>query len=261
MRVLAVILAVLFSCALAWRYRPVLRLWLGGADSQQLAPADRVFVARFRWESHARSAFRRAGVDYPGQRLFLRAFKREGELELWAAAAGKTFVRVMEFPILKASGAPGPKRREGDRQVPEGCYVVDRLNPASAYHLSMGLNYPNGSDQIRSDPAAPGCDIFIHGGSVSVGCMPLGDDAIEELFLIVSDAKARGFSTVPLHIFPGRMSGAEWERFRSLELESRPELGPFWQELQPIYDYFERNRRPPEVGTGPSGEYYLSEGK
>lgn len=95
---------------------------------------------------------------------------------------------IASYPIVAASGGPGPKLREGDRQVPEGVYRVEGLNPNSAYHLSIKVGYPNDSDAAhaaaegRSDP---GGDIFIHGKDLSIGCLAIGDDAIEELFVLV----------------------------------------------------------------------------
>ena len=100
------------------------------------------------------------------------------------------------------SGTTGPKRLQGDFQVPEGFYHINEFNPNSNYHLSMGLNYPNSSDRILSDSLRPGGEIYIHGSCVSVGCIPLNDDEIEELYLIASYG---GFSAVALSISVGAM--------------------------------------------------------
>ena len=114
--------------------------------------------------SAVHQAFEQAGVDFPPDGIFLRVFKREGRLELWARKGGVPFRLIRSYAITQSSGKPGPKRREGDLQVPEGFYEIDRFNPESSYHLSLGLNYPNASDRLRSDPAAARClDIFVHG--------------------------------------------------------------------------------------------------
>ena len=108
-------------------------------------------------------------------------------------------VRVRSWPVLTASGGPGPKLREGDRQVPEGVYSVDQLNPNSAYHLSLRLNYPNAFDRAHAATDGRerlGGDIFIHGKDVSIGCLAIGDDAIEELFWLAGTAGKDAFTTV-----------------------------------------------------------------
>ena len=139
-------------------------------------------------EGRLRPAFEAAGVAYPPKRLALLAFKKEKRLELWADSKDKwTFIHP--YRILAASGHAGPKLREGDRQVPEGLYQIVGLNPNSSYHLSMKLNYPNAFDLRKAAEegrSEPGCDIFIHGKAVSIGCLALGDPAIEELFVLVA---------------------------------------------------------------------------
>jgi len=130
--------------------------------------------------------FRRAGADYPPARIALVALKDERVLELWAKNKNN-WVKIHAYPILGASGHPGPKLKEGDRQVPEGIYRIIGLNPNSEYHLSMQINYPNEYDLARAKEekrANPGSDIFIHGRSSSVGCIAIGDQAIEEIFYI-----------------------------------------------------------------------------
>jgi murein L,D-transpeptidase YafK len=97
---------------------------------------------------------------------------------------------VRDYPVLAASGGPGPKLRQGDLQVPEGFYKILWLNPMSSYHLSMKLDYPNAFDRAqaaREGRTQLGGDIFIHGRDVSIGCLALGDPAIEELFVLVND--------------------------------------------------------------------------
>ena len=166
----------------------------------------------------------------------------------------EAFRRVATYHITKASGELGPKRKEGDRQVPEGCYVIEAFNPKSEYHLSLRLNYPNDSDRILSDPQRPGGDIYIHGGAKSIGCIPLGDAVIEELYLLALDARRRGQERIAVHIFPARMQGPEWETLlRSQDAERRA----FWEQLQPIQAAFERERLVPEVAVDARGGYQL----
>ena len=138
-----------------------------------------------------RAAFRGAGCRYPPRELSLVAIKDERRLEVWTTDRAQRWRRVSEYPILGASGGPGPKLREGDGQVPEGVYRITALNPNSAFHLSMRVDYPNAFDRrmaAAEGRANLGGDIFIHGGRASIGCLAMGDPAIEELFVLVHDA-------------------------------------------------------------------------
>ena len=233
-------------------------LKLEGLEPELFAP-DRVADARVRCGDALRRRFADAGLSYPPKEVFLRAFKRERVLELWARGTGgeRRFRLVHVYPVLAASGDAGPKRREGDGQVPEGFYVVDRFNPRSQFHLSLGLDYPNASDLRRAhDPAAPGSDIFIHGDAVSIGCLAMGDAAIEEIYLAALDCRA--VRSIAVHIFPARMDAAGWRDYLGPASAGRPELAGFWrEELQPGFDRFERDRVPPTVRVSDEGAYVL----
>jgi hypothetical protein len=136
------------------------------------------------------ASFARQNLAYPPARLTLVALKAERSLEVWAPDGSGRLRLVRTYPVLAASGGPGPKLREGDRQVPEGVYAVETLNPNSKYHLSIKLDYPNAFDRAmarREGRANLGGDIFVHGGAASIGCLALGDAAIEELFLLVAE--------------------------------------------------------------------------
>ena len=163
---------------------------LGGsavAEGRTVADVVRALgpQARARLQPH----FERAGVAYPPRTATFVALKAERRFELWAEdARGQHFVR--EYEIQAASGRLGPKLVEGDLQVPEGLYRVLFLNPTSSYHLSMKLDYPNAFDRrqaARDGRTQLGGDIFIHGRAVSIGCIALGDPAIEELFVLAHD--------------------------------------------------------------------------
>lgn len=128
-----------------------------------------------------------AGLPYPPEALALLGFKGEKRLEVWGQQAGQ-WRWIRSYPMLAASGGAGPKLREGDLQVPEGLYRIEALNPNSRFHLSMKVDYPNALDRQQAahdGREALGGDIFLHGQDVSVGCIALGDTAIEELFVLV----------------------------------------------------------------------------
>lgn len=142
-------------------------------------------------ESRLQPRFSASGVAYPPSRVLLLATKENAQLELWAADEDSTYRLIHVYPIKKLSGQLGPKLREGDRQVPEGVYAVESLNPNSSYHLSLKLDYPNIFDLERTSEEGrdnPGSNIFIHGKALSVGCLAMGDPAIEELFVLAADA-------------------------------------------------------------------------
>lgn len=189
--------------------------------------------------------------------VFLRAFKAEAVLELWEnAEPGAPYRLLRTYPIARLSGGPGPKRREGDRQVPEGFYTIDRFNPNSRFHLSLGLDYPNDSDRIRGDKDKPGSDIFIHGSNVSIGCLAMTDPLIEEIYARCKAARDRGQRAIRVHLFPARFGT---ETMRSLE-RKQAKNGPllaFWRELRPAYLAFERTRTVPNVTVSRDGRYVV----
>lgn len=166
--------------------------------------------------------FARAGVPYPPARVTLLAFKKERKIELWAEGGGRrAFVR--SFPVLGASGRAGPKLEEGDWQVPEGVYAISFLNPQSAYHLSMKVDYPNAFDQEKAKTDGRtdlGGDIFIHGQDLSIGCLAVGDDSIEDLFVLVARV---GVAQTQLVIAPNDLRGG---KPASRDLRYRPEWLP-----------------------------------
>jgi L,D-transpeptidase catalytic domain len=134
-------------------------------------------------------AFRASGVEYPPKRVGLVGLKQERVLEVFAANSDSQFRLIRTYPILGASGKLGPKLREGDCQVPEGVYRIELLNPNSLYHLALRVGYPNDFDrqQARVEGRTNlGGDIMIHGGTGSIGCLAMGDEAAEDLFVLVA---------------------------------------------------------------------------
>lgn len=151
---------------------------------------------RFEHRLHA------VGHTFPPEGLTFLAFKEEQRLQVYAMETGSQPVLLGEYPFTAMSGVRGPKRREGDRQIPEGMYDVEYLNPNSRYHLSFKISYPNLRDRARAQRAGitqPGSDIFIHGGAESVGCMAIGDEAIEEVFVLLA---LTGKERARIFIFP-----------------------------------------------------------
>lgn len=220
-------------------------------------PKDRVAVAQRRQGATVRQLFLGHDLSYPPYAIYLRAFKSERELELWARPPDDARYRLVHiFHVLGSSGRLGPKRREGDRQVPEGLYFIDRFNPESRFHLSLGLDYPNASDRVRSDPVNPGSDIFIHGGRATIGCLPIGDDAVEVLYLIALHAENR---VIPVHVFPSRRENGSWKPEVEHLASTTPALRSFWNELAPALDRFNIRHELPSFRVGPDGQYLVTE--
>lgn len=189
-----------------------------------------------------------AGLPSPVDAVYLRAFKAEKLVELWAGKKGAPMVLVKSYPICAASGALGPKRKEGDLQVPEGLYEISEFNPGSNFHLSMKVSYPNASDRVRSDARRPGGLIYLHGNCASIGCIAIEDEPIEEVYLITQDSKVR---PIRIDIFPSKLT----PEFLSAQGES--EHAALWRELEPAFTAFESTRRPAAFSVR-NGAYVVS---
>lgn len=135
--------------------------------------------------------FASAHIEYPPNKIALVAIKDSRKLHVYCADETSKFKYLCTYHVLGASGHLGPKLREGDLQVPEGIYMLT-LEPNTPYHLALRLNYPNENDlaRARADGRAnPGGDILIHGNTGSIGCLAMGDEVSEELFVLANDAK------------------------------------------------------------------------
>jgi hypothetical protein len=138
-----------------------------------------------RWQPY----FEQAGIAYPPKHVTLIGLKQEKELQVYAAGKDRQYRFIRSYPVLAASGSLGPKLQEGDFQVPEGIYRVEYLNPNSRFHLSLRLNYPNQFDRAKGrldGRTRLGSDIMIHGNAVSIGCLAMGDEAAEDLFILAA---------------------------------------------------------------------------
>ncbi|GAI32233.1 unnamed protein product [marine sediment metagenome] len=166
----------------------------------------RVRQARENREKYIDSLFNSLDINYPPKNILIVAYKKEQILQLWALSKSlKVFTFVKEYIITATSGTLGPKRKQGDLQIPEGFYYINHFNPFSNFHLSMKINYPNKSDNILGVKRNLGGEIRIHGSAVTIGCIPIGDEAIEELYIICVDTKSAGQKDIPVYIFPCKM--------------------------------------------------------
>ena len=177
-----------------------------------------------------------------GAPLYVRIFKAESEMEVWLGRSDGEYVLFRTYPICNWSGDLGPKTKEGDKQAPEGFYMVStrQMNPQSAYFLSFNLGYPNAYDRAHG---RTGSALMVHGGCKSVGCYAITDAAIQELFVLAREALTAGQRQFPVHAFPFRM-GED-----NMAIREGNRWYPFWQNLKQGYDAFEISRRPPVVGV------------
>jgi len=188
-------------------------------------------------------------------RIAIRAFKAERQMEIWGAANDHgPFHLLKTYPIAAISGDLGPKRKDGDMQAPEGFYCINRFNPKSQFHLSLGLNYPNSSDRKLGDPNHLGKDIFIHGNRVSAGCLAMTDPVIDVIYGMAIRARGAGQKAIPVSIFPCRMTAQNWESLRK-QYAQRPDLIGFWETLIPAYNSFEHTHIWPRPHVGRDGSY------
>jgi murein L,D-transpeptidase YafK len=209
-------------------------------------------------EQTVRGYFIKKGLKQEGFQLFIRAFKKEMKLEAWVKEKGKEeFQLLTSYDFCSTSGKLGPKRKEGDYQIPEGIYSINHFNPQSNFHLSLGINYPNASDLILSDKKHPGSAIYIHGNCVTVGCIPITDDKINELYILAIEAKNNGQEKIPVHIFPAKLDDGVVDVLAKQE-SADEKLKGFWTNLQSIYVDFKEGKKLKEVKVGKKGEYYFS---
>lgn len=190
------------------------------------------------------------GIDPGNFDLFIRIFKTEDEVELWLKNKNDTkYTLLKKIAVCAKSGKLGPKRREGDLQVPEGIYDISVFNPNSDYFLAVKVSYPNKSDRILAKGPTGG-DIMIHGNCVTIGCIPLQDVPVKDLYMLCVEARNRK-SPIRCEIYPCRFTAKNLTK-----LESYPEeLNKFWSGIIPAYDYFEANKVPVKYKINDKGEY------
>jgi len=198
-------------------------------------------------------AFDQIGVTYPPKKITLIGLKAEEKLQVWVSGTDKKWEHLITYPILGMSGKLGPKLKEGDMQVPEGVYGLESLNPNSLYHLALRVAYPN-ADDIRRGKADGrtelGGDIMIHGKDCSIGCLAMGDEAAEDLFVLAAQT---GIDNVTVILSP--------VDFRLRDLPTDMPTTPVWtQDLygairQEMKTYESQQGVAPYVAqSAPSGE-------
>ena len=122
----------------------------------------------------------------------IQVFKGERTLQLLHERS-----LLKQYTFVLGFAPVGHKAFQGDGRTPEGAYLIDRKNPDSRYHLSVGISYPNANDvaTARSLGKDPGGDIFIHGtpnpfsneDDWTWGCISVTNKEIEDIYAMVGD--------------------------------------------------------------------------
>lgn len=216
---------------------------------------ERVRIAIAEKEKSIISFLEDNSIKLKEMHLLIVAYKSEGVMELYAKNKSQSsYKKIQSYSICANSGNLGPKRKMGDGQVPEGFYHIDRFNPTSNYYLSLGINYPNSSDRKLSTASNLGGDIFIHGSCVTIGCMPMTDDKIKEIYLFAVYAKNNGQQKIPVYIFPFKMTEMNY-LLNKKAYSSNKTLLHFWSKLKVGYDVFEANHQELKFTVDKTGDY------
>ncbi len=206
-----------------------------------------------KWEE-LKTEMQKQGINSLGFETYIQIFKKDKIAEVWIRSKEKNEFKLFKtYAICSSSGVLGPKRKQGDMQVPEGFYHISVFNPYSSYHLSLGVNYPNASDKIIGSGNLGG-DIMIHGSCVTIGCVPLTDNFIKEVYILAVEGRNNGQQNVPVSIFPAKLDGKGMEILAE-KYSKNTNLVEFWKNLKMGYDYFDKNKKLPKVSVDKSGTY------
>ena len=212
-----------------------------------------------RKEDTLQKQFETKGLKWPARYIYIRSFKYDSQMEVWVKNDIKEpFQLFKTYKVCALAGTLGPKRMAGDYQVPEGFYYINEFNPQSNYYLSLGINYPNVSDRILSDSLQPGGGIFIHGSCVTVGCIPLTDQQIDELYILAAHAKDLGQDFIPTHIFPVRFNVPRSLNYLNNLTKDDPALKNFALQLEDAFNYFNKYKQLPVVMIDDKGDYIVN---
>ena len=189
--------------------------------------------------------------------IYMRIFKHEKELELWGKnIKDKKYKMLKVYDVCRTCGKLGPKRRQGDMQIPEGFYHIDAFNPASNFHLSMRVNYPNKSDRILGVKGSLGGNICIHGSCVTIGCVPITDNKIKELYLFCIEAKNNGQCNIPVTFFPARLTDNNLNKLK-IKYGSNKEVVALWADLKKAYKFFNESKTLPSISFLENGRHQV----
>ena len=174
--------------------------------------------------------------------ILVRLFKEESDLEIWKQKTDGSYALLKTYEICAWSGKLGPKKKEGDRQAPEGFYTVTpaQLNPKSNFHLAINMGYPNNFDRANG---RTGQHLMIHGSCSSSGCYAMDDEQVQEIYSLARYSFEGGQRAFQIQAYPFRMTPKNMARHQNSEHFA------FWKMLKKGSDYFDITKRPPNVGV------------
>jgi murein L,D-transpeptidase YafK len=176
----------------------------------------------------------------PSSPTLIRTYKKEAELEIWKMKSNGEYALLKTYPMCRWSGQLGPKKREGDMQVPEGFYTIapGQMNPNSHYYLAFNVGYPNAYDRAYG---RTGGSVMVHGVCSSAGCFSMTDEQIADIYAIARDSFRGGQREIQLQSYPFHMTAENLAKFRL-----DPNIG-FWKDLKNGSDHFEVAKTEPSV--------------
>jgi murein L,D-transpeptidase YafK len=184
----------------------------------------------------------------PSAPTLIRTYKKEAELEIWKMKSDGEYALLKTYPMCRWSGQLGPKKREGDMQVPEGFYTIapGQMNPTSHYYLSFNVGYPNAYDRAYD---RTGGNVMVHGVCSSAGCFSMTDEQVADIYAIARESFAGGQREIQLQSYPFHMTAENLAKFRL-----DPNIA-FWKELKNGSDHFEVTKAEPPVLV--CGKHYV----
>ncbi len=174
--------------------------------------------------------------------ILVRVFKEESELEVWKQDRSGQYALLKTYPICKWSGDLGPKKKEGDRQAPEGFYTITpgQMNPNSNYYLAFNTGFPNAYDRSHG---YTGSELMVHGDCSSRGCYAMTDEQIQEIYALARESFFGGQKAFQFQAYPFRMTALNMAKHRN-----NPNFA-FWKMLKEGYDHFEATKLEPKVAV------------
>lgn len=186
--------------------------------------------------------------------ILIIGYKKEKDLQVWVKHKDSTkYQYLISYDFCRLSGDLGPKRMSGDGQVPEGFYYIKYFNPYSSYVVSLGVNYPNKSDKILGKQGHLGNNIYIHGGCATIGCIPITDNKIKELYILAVMAKEVGQAKIPIYLFPTHLTDSNIKELAKNQYYLKNIK--FWQNLKQGYDIFVNTNKELKFTVDKQGNY------
>jgi murein L,D-transpeptidase YafK len=212
---------------------------LAGCDPDTIAPTTGRALAPLSEKTLAEMAANNMDKESP---ILARIFKEEAEMEIWKQNRDGQFALLKTYPICRWSGDLGPKKKQGDRQAPEGFYTITRgqMNPNSNYYLAFNTGYPNAYDRAWG---YTGSELMVHGDCSSRGCYAMTDEQIQEIYALARESFFGGQKSFQLQAYPFRMSALNMAKHRN-----NPNFA-FWKMLKEGYDHFDATHQEPKVAV------------